>query len=77
MSWLTTSHHVSAVTEHYPMAPPGSPAMTSQDIGEAYRLPGSLWHIATLVFILFGLLSDLFGKDTGVITPAAGDAKDC
>ncbi|KAI0712636.1 hypothetical protein C8Q76DRAFT_797471 [Earliella scabrosa] len=33
------------------MAPPGSPAMTSEDIGEVYRLPGSMWHIATLVFI--------------------------
>ena len=51
MSWLTTSHYVSAVTEHYPMAPPGPPAMTSEDIGEAYRLPGSLRHIATPVFI--------------------------
>lgn len=44
------------------------------DVSPARKTPDI---IATLVFILFRLLSDLFGKDTGVITPATGDAKDC
>ena len=43
------------------------------DVSPARKTPDI---ITTLVFILFRLLSDLFGEDTGVVTPATRDAED-